>query len=155
MIPETLSEEEEQQVNEEIAAFRVKLLKERTEEDRLLAELMKLRILMKEYIENEPYSEGHDFGDYLADYVRILQKPKKEIAGDLDIHFTQFSRIVNNREKPNIEFLYRLEEHGGRLIPAVFWWKLLVKRQEHELTTNETARAAEAARVKNSLKFRA
>ncbi len=40
-------------------------------------------------------------------------------------------------------------------MPSVSWWRRLVKRQEHELKTNEAARAAEAARVKNSLKFRA
>ncbi len=155
MIPEDLTEEEEKKAHEEIAAFRFKLLKERTEQDRLLSDLMKLRILMKEYVEKEPYSEGNDFGDYLSEYIRILKKTKRKVAEDLSIHYTRLSRIVNNKEEPNIEFIYRLEKHSGQLIPSVLWWRLLVKKQEHQIKEDEQTKQEEAAKVKNALKFRA
>ncbi len=51
--------------------------------------------------------------------------------------------------------MYRLEEHSGNLIPAIYWWKLVAKKQEHILKQDLKTRKKEGAKVKNAVKFRA
>ena len=95
------------------------------------------------------------FGKQLEEYARILKRTKKALSKDLSIHYTRFSRIVNDREEPNIELTYRLEKHSGGLIPALIWWKLMIKKQEYFIRQDEKSRKEEAAKVRNAVKFRA
>jgi hypothetical protein len=63
------------------------------------------------------------------------------------------SRLINDREEPNIELLYRLEKHSGGLIAARDWYKLHSRKVEAEIQENEELRAVEASKVKNELRF--
>ena len=56
MIPETLTEEEQKVSDEEFRKIRFRLLNNRTEKQRLISEITRLRISMKVYLEQEIYS---------------------------------------------------------------------------------------------------
>ena len=155
LIPQDMTEEEKEKSNEEIRAFRFKLMRERTEEQRVYSELLRFKFLLENYINNEPYSESNSFGKNIEEYVRILKRTKKSLSEDLDVHYTRLSRLINDREEPNIELMYRLEEHSGHLIPAIYWWKLVSKKQEHIIKQDLKTRKKEGKKVKNAIKYRA
>ena len=155
LIPADLTEEERKKAEEEIREFRFKLLTERTENQRIFSDLMRFRFQLERYINEEEYSAEKSFGKQLEEYIRILKRTKKELSEDLDIHYTRLSRIINDREDPNTELTYRLEEHSGRLISAIIWWRLMIKKQEYEIRQDEETRNKEASRVKNSVMVRA
>lgn len=155
LIPQDLSNEEQKIANEELKAFRFKLLRERTEEQRIYSDLLRFKFLMEDYIKKAVYDQENCFGKQLEEYVRILKRTKKSLSEDLDIHYTRLSRIINDREEPNIELMYRLEKHSGNLIPALYWWKLVTKKQEFIIKQDQKTRKKEASRVKNAVKFRA
>ena len=155
LIPADLTEEELKQANEELREFRFKLLRERTEEQRIYSDLMRFRFQIEEYIDKSEYIEEKSFGKHLEEYARILKRTKKELSEDLDIHYTRLSRIINDREEPNTELTYRLERHSGDLISALIWWKLIIKKQEYIIREDEETREREASKVKNAVKIRA
>ena len=119
------------------------------------SDLARLRILMRAYVDKEPYSIGSSFGAYLGEYVRIIKKSKKAFSADIGLHYTKLSRIINNREDPNIELMYRLETHSAGLLPAILWWELLVKKQAFEIRQDTRGRSEEAKKVKNALTINA
>ena len=153
MIPEELSKEEEHKAQKEMLAFRMKLLKEKSEEKRIYADLLRFKFLIEDYVENGSFDPGKTFGKQLEEYVSILGRTKKRLSEDLAVHYTRLSRIINDREEPNIELLYRLEKHSANLIPAVYWWKLVMKKQEFHLNQDKKTRITEAAKVKNAIQI--
>jgi len=155
LIPADLTEEEQKQADEELRAFRFKLLAEMTEEKRIYSDLLRFRYQLENYLENEEFNSSREFGGQLEEYARILKRTKKKLSEDLNIHYTRLSRIINNHEDPNIELTYRLEKHSGELIPALMWWKLITKKQEFEIKRDKTTRRIEAAKVKNAVRYRA
>jgi plasmid maintenance system antidote protein VapI len=152
IIPADLSEEEHKKAQEEIGALRMKMLKETSEEERILADVMRLRFLMENYIKEDSFSFEKTFGKYLGEYIRIIKKSRSEIADDLAIHYTKLSRIINDKEEPNIELCYRLEKHSGNLIKTKNWWKLIVKKQEFIIAEDEETKQIEQDKVKNSIR---
>jgi len=155
LIPQDLTPEEKKKADEELLAFRFKMLKEQTEDKRIYSDLLRFKYLMEDYIKEKIFDEDKTFGKHLEEYVRILKRTKKRLSEDLDIHYTRLSRIINDREEPNIELMYRLEKHSANLIPALYWWKLVTKKQEHIIKEDKKTRKKEASKVKNAIKFRA
>lgn len=153
MIPKELTEEQEDSANKEILVFRMKLLKERSEEKRIYADLLRFKFLMEDYVEHGSFDHEKTFGKQLEEYVTILRRTKKRLSEDLAVHYTRLSRIINDREEPNIELMYRLEKHSANLIPAVYWWKLVMKKQEFHLSQDNQTRMVEAAKVKNPIQI--
>ena len=151
MIPESLSDEEMKQASDELKGLRFELLSNKNEQEKILSDVMRLRILINNYIEKQSFSENHTFGNYLKEYIRIIRKSKKEFAGDIGVHHTKLSRLINNKEEPNIGLTYRLEQHSDKLIPAIIWWKLMIKKQEHLIKRDVLTRAIESKKVKNVL----
>lgn len=152
LIPADLTAEEKQSLAEEMKAIRMQKLREMTEEDRILSDVMRLRFQIESYIAENGFSFQQTFGKYLEEYVRILKKTRREIADDLSIHYTKLSRIINDKEEPNVELTYRLEKHSGNLISAKHWWKLIVKKQEFIISQDEETRKEEQQKVKNPLR---
>ncbi|MGH1334886.1 MAG: hypothetical protein ACRBFS_02085 [Aureispira sp.] len=155
LIPADLTKEERAKADEELLAFRVKLLQEQTEDERIYADLLRFKYQMEDYLKKDIYISEKSFGKHLEEYVHILKRTKKKLSEDLDIHYTRLSRIINDREEPNIELTYRLEVHSGNLVPAIYWWKLMIKKQEAAIKKDKTTREQEASRVSNAIKFRA
>ena len=152
MIPETLTEEEQKISDEEFRKVRFRLLNNRTEQQRLMSEVTRLRISIKVYLEQEIYSPLFSFGQVLGKYIELLKISKKQFSKDIDIHYTKLSRILNEKEEPNIGFIYRLENHSAELIPAVDWWKLTIRKQEYLIAENSDKKRIEGLKVKNKLK---
>lgn len=155
LIPQDMTEEEKKKSHEEIKAFRFKLMRERTEEQRIYSELLRFKFLLENYLNNESFSELKSFGKHIEEYVRILNRTKKSLSEDIGVHYTRLSRLINDREEPNIELMYRLEKHSGNLIPAIYWWKLVSKKQEHIIKQDLKTRKKEGLKVKNAIEYRA
>jgi len=85
----------------------------------------------------------------------VINRTNKEFAEDLDVHQTKFSRILNGRENPNIDLMYRLEEHSSGEIPAHHWWRLYSLELEHKIKTDLGRKIEESKKVKNQIKLRA
>ncbi len=155
LIPKDLTDEERRKADEELLAFRLKLLREQTDEQRIYSDLLRFKFLMEDYIKNNFYDPQKSFGKHLEEYVHILKRTKKRLSEDLNIHYTRLSRIINDREEPNIELIYRLEKHCANLIPALLWWKLVAMKQEHIIKQDKKTRKLEGSKVKNALKYSA
>jgi len=155
IFPHELSKEEEEQDRKEMKALRAKMLREQSQEKKMYVDLIRLKLLIEDYITQEDYNIEQSFGAYLEEYIRIIQKTKKAFAQDIDTHYTRLSRILNNREEPNLEIIYRLEEHSGKIIPALLWWKLQIKKQEYLILKDTENRIKEAKKVKNKFKISA
>ncbi len=153
LIPQDLSESEKLKLQEEITNFRLELLRNQTEEKRIYSDLLRFKFLLDDYLKNGTYHLAFSFGKKVEEYVRILNRTKKSLAEDLGIHYTRLSRVINGKEEPNIELIYRLEEHSGNLIPALYWWKLVTKKQEFCINQDKDNRSIQAQKVKNALKF--
>ncbi len=65
------------------------------------------------------------------------------------MHYTKLSRLLNDKELPNLDILYRIEIHTGKVISALRWWKLMIKKMEMDIRLDETARMEAAAKVEN------
>ena len=152
IIPADLSEEEKKELAKEMKEIRLQKLRVSTEKDRILADVMRLRFQIEDYVKKGKFSFDQTFGKYLEEYIRILKKSRREIAEDLAIHYTKLSRIINDKEEPNIELSYRLEKHSGNLIRAELWWRLMIKKQAFVISRDEETKKAEQKKVKNYLR---
>ncbi len=152
LIPQDLTEKEKEELAKEMKEIRMQKLRETTEEDMILSDVMRLRFQIENYIKKEAFSFEKTFGKYLEEYLRIIRKTRREISEDLSVHYTKLSRIINDKEEPNIELSYRLEKHSGELIKAELWWKLMIKKHEFIISRDKETRIKEQKKVKNPLR---
>jgi plasmid maintenance system antidote protein VapI len=152
IVPAVLTDQEKQILAEEMKEIRMKKLRDMTEEDIIVSDVMRLRFQMEAYLDEKDFSHQRTFGKYLEEYIRVRRKTRKSISEDLAIHYTKLSRIINDNEEPNIELVYRLEKHTGYLISAGVWWKLIMKKQEFIILQDEETRKTEQDKVKNALR---
>lgn len=155
VFPEDLDQKEKEEIEGEFKKLRLKALRERTEEQRLLSELMRMKLLMRDYFERSSFEEEFSFSKQLEQYIKVLGRNQKEFAEEIDLHPTKLSRLLNDRENPNVELAYRLETHCGNIIPAIYWWKLYAKRIEEDVRTDNERRKIESGKVRNQLRFSA
>ncbi|HFA47829.1 MAG TPA: hypothetical protein ENJ95_02285 [Bacteroidetes bacterium] len=152
LIPADLTESEKGAADEEIKKLRFEMLRNMTTEDQILSDVMRLRFQIENYLKKEPFSFGKTFGQFLGEYIRVTKKSKKEMAEDLSVHYTKLSRLLNDKEEPNIGLAYRLGKHSGNLIAALLWWKLMVKKQEFIISEDDGTRLKEERKVRNALR---
>ncbi len=150
-IPADLTENERKAADEEMWAFRKKRLQSRTKEQKIYADLLQICYQMKEYVESTLFDEEQSVAVYLREYLRVTGKNQKQLSEDLSIHKTRLSRILHKRERLTLALAYRLEEHSGNLIPAIYWWKLVQKEIEADILNNPDAKLKEAKLVKNAV----
>ena len=155
LIPQQMTKEEKKESDEVLRAFRFNLLREKNIEQRIFSDLMRLRFQIEDYLKQKDFSEEKTFGKFLTEYVRIIDRTKKRFSEELKIHYSRLSRVINDKEEPNIELIYRLEKHSSNLVPAILWWKLVSKKQEYLIQKNKTLRSEEAAKVESVISFRA
>ena len=151
VIPADLTSAEREEADDELKKERQQQLRGMSATDQLLADLMRLRFQIENYVRYEPFSSDHTFGSYLREYVHILRRDRKTIADDLALHYTKLSRILNDKEEPSVALCYRLDTYSGQLITADWWWKLVTKKQEAEMMQNKKAQKMEGEKVKNAL----
>ena len=150
----TLTEEEKAQADAEFKKLRLKKLKSMSDEQVLQSELMRMKLLMKDYFKQNIFLPGFSFANQLKQYIGLLNISHTQFAADVNIHKTKLSRIINSKENPNIELMYRLEIHSGAMIPATYWYRLFSRQIEEEIKTDQESRAIESEKVKNELKFK-
>lgn len=150
IFPSNLSEEEQKEMHEEVRALRMNQRTAMTEQEKMYSALMQLKYQMTNSTEQE-YSTENDFSSYLTRYMTIVQKNQKDLAQDIGMAANKLSEILSDAKEPDRGMLFRLENHSGGLIPALLWWKLIVKKQEHEIKQDKKKRREEYAKVKNSI----
>ncbi|MEM7373182.1 MAG: helix-turn-helix transcriptional regulator [Bacteroidota bacterium] len=148
-----MTEEEKEQAEEEMRRLRFEQMKNRSDQQILRSELMRMRLLMKDYFKQSTFLDSFSFSNQLKNYIDLLKKTRKEFASDIQIHTTKLSRILNDRENPSIEMMYRLEYHSGEMIPANYWFRLHSRKLEDEINRNQEKRKEEYKRVRNKLVF--
>lgn len=155
IFPDDLDPKEKEEAEAAFRKLRLNALRESTEAQRLLAALMRMKLLMRDYFERNTFEAAFSFSNQLEQYIKILGRTHKEFASEIDLHPTKLSRLLNERENPNVELTFRLEIHCGNIIPAIYWWKLYAKRIEENVITDHVGRKAEGEKVRNPLRFRA
>ncbi|MEZ4989833.1 MAG: hypothetical protein R2824_05460 [Saprospiraceae bacterium] len=150
----TMTDEERKQADEEFRKLRFESLKDMSDKQILQSELMRMRLLMKDYFKQSEFIESYSFSSQLKKYIGLLRKTRTDFAADLDIHKTKLSRILNDKENPNIELMYRLEHHSANMIPANYWYRLHSRKLEEDIKMDSIKRSEEYKRVKNRLKFK-
>jgi len=151
----TMTADERKQADEGFRKLRFESLKNMSDEQILQSELMRMKLLMKDYFQQSAFIASYSFSSQLKQYIDLLKKNRADFAADLDIHKTKLSRILNDKENPNLELMYRLERHSGNMIPANYWYRLHSRKLEEDIKLDTQKRAEEYKRVKNELKFRA
>lgn len=151
----TMTADERKQADEEFRKLRFESLTNMSDEQILQSELMRMKLLMKDYFQQSAFIASYSFSSQLKKYIDLLKKNRSDFAADLDIHKTKLSRILNDKENPNLELMYRLERHSGNMIPANYWYRLHSRKLEEDIKLDTQKRAEEYKRVKNELKFRA
>lgn len=149
MIPEQLSEEEAKKAREDFVKFRMQKLKEMSDQDRLLSNLLSIKYQIKSYVDSKEYESSKNFGHFLIRYIELGDRNQKEFAEDINIHPSRLNRILKGKERIGKKLAYRLEQHSGEIIPAIFWWKLMQKEVEEEILSEKEARELEKRNVKN------
>ena len=80
VFPDDLSKEEREEVEKEFRQIRMKSLKERTESQRILSELMRMKLLIRDYLERFEFEESFSFSSQLKQYIKIINRTHKRIC---------------------------------------------------------------------------
>ena len=146
---------EQEAAHREFLELRMKSYEEVTEEEKLKSKLFVFKTRLQEYFASKVYSNEYSFGSQLKKYVELIGRNQSEVAGNISVHKARLSRIINDKEGPNTDLMYRLEEHSSGEIPAYYWWKLYARQLEHKIRTDIAKRQEEARKVNNPLSLRA
>lgn len=150
----TLSKAEKQAADEELRKLRFEALKSMSDEQILQGELIRMKLLMQDYFIQPEYLNEFSFANQLKRYIHLLNKSMVAFATDIGIHKTKLSRVINEKENPNVDLMYRLEHHSDYMIPATYWYKLHSRKLEEEIRKNDEKRSVEYKKVKNRLSFK-
>ncbi|MBB4081094.1 plasmid maintenance system antidote protein VapI [Lewinella aquimaris] len=152
---DSLSDAEQVLADKEFRELRMKKLKEMTDAERLFGNLMRIKYRILDYFDSAKYDEVFSFSNQLREYSKIIGRSNKDFANDLDVHHTKLSRLINGKDSPSIELMYRLGEHSKGELPAHYWWRLHSKELEYKIITDLEKRMSESQRVTNSIQIRA
>jgi plasmid maintenance system antidote protein VapI len=152
---DSLSDAEQAIADKEFRELRMKRLQEMTDAEKLFGKLMRIKYRILDYFESTKYDELFKFSNQLREYSKIIDRSNREFAKDLDIHYTKLSRLINGKDSPSVELMYRLDEHSKGELPAHYWWRLHSKELEYKIITDLEKRMSESQRVTNSIQIRA
>lgn len=150
-----LSKKEQAEANEEFLKLRFERLNSMSNEERVNMNLFAQKLKIRKYFDQSKYQEDFSFSNQLRKYIEITGRKNEVIAKNLGIHKTKLSRIINERDNPNIDLMYRLEEHSGGELPAFYWWRLYARGLEHKIRTDYNKKKEQAGKVENPIKERA
>ena len=153
VLPLNLPEEEEKEIRKEMRDLRLKQRAAMTDQEKMYSALMQLKYQIARYVDEKEYNTRNSFGSYLKQYITIVQKSKKGLSTDIGIGVSKLNEILSDVREPDKGLPFRLENHSQGLIPALLWWKLVIKKQEHEIKRDKKRRKAEYAKVKNKIRI--
>lgn len=77
VFPVDLDEQEKEAIEAEFRVLRLKALKESTEEQRLLSALMRMKLLIKDYLERSDFENDFSFALQLEQYIKLIGRSQK------------------------------------------------------------------------------
>lgn len=154
LINEELNPDKQKEENEAFRKLRLAQLEKMSPQELLLGKLLQMKYLMQDYFSSGKFDPQFSFANQLRKYIKVSNRSSKEIASNLQMHPTKLSRILNEKEKPNIELMLRLEEHSSGELPAHYWWKLFSIQLENVIKTDLKKKMGEAQKVSQRLEFR-
>lgn len=113
----------------EFKAFREKVKGRQTEKSKMTSDLLQLKYMMDDYLNQEHTDPSFGFSFFLKEYMVRLHKNGKELAADINVDPAEVSNVVNNKRKPTERFIYRLDIHSNRSFPASVWLRILEKER--------------------------
>lgn len=146
-----LTKKQKQAADKELLEARKTALGKMTPEQKLWTSLLQLRFQIEDYAKASAFNTNFQFGHFLREYLKFLNKKDKDFASDIHIHHTKLSQIINNRTIPSEKFIIRLEIHSNKAIPAIAWYRLLEKQREHKIATDLGIRRNQSKYVKNKV----
>jgi len=149
-----LSLEEKKKSDEILIKERFRQLREMDESSKIYSELLNIKYEIADYLELDFYDADNSFAKYLKKYINVFDLKRKEMAKNLSIHETKFSRIINDKENPGLNVLYRIEEHSNGILKAEMLWRLVGKKIEFEIMGNKKDRRIQSQKVKNRFRFK-
>ncbi|NJB84310.1 plasmid maintenance system antidote protein VapI [Lewinella marina] len=152
---EELPAEAQAKVHKEFLEKRMKSLQGTTGDQKLRSKLFAFKIQLEDYFTADSYQDEYKFGNQLKKYIKIVGRTQTEVSSNLSIHKARLSRIINGKENPNPELMYRLQEHSSGAIPAFYWWKLFAKELEYQIRTDKEKMQEESTKVTNPISLRA
>ncbi|CAN5440683.1 hypothetical protein BH09BAC5_BH09BAC5_03630 [soil metagenome] len=153
IFPHGLTKAEEKKEDEAFLAHRKKRLLEMTENQKMVSRLLQLKFQLEDYIYSKQYSPMRSFSYFLKEYLKTIDRKKKDFANEIQVHETKLSQVLNDRVEPNDKFIVRLEIHSRNMFPAIYWFKLIEKKKEYELISDKKIRTEEKKHVKNIIEI--
>ena len=150
-----LSGQEQKEAHQEFVRLRMESLSNLSPTEKLRSNLFAFKLKMQRYFLSKEFNQDYTFAQQLKTYIELTNRSHAEIAENLSVHKTRLSRIVNGRERPNTDLMYRLEKHSDGEIPAAYWWRLFAKESENSIRTDDAKREEESGKVKNPLQLSA
>lgn len=151
--PHGLSPSEKAEADEDIRKFRKERLLQMSEKDKMMANLLRLKFQIEDYIQQGIYAKEYEFSAFLQQYLKILNKKQSVFSAEIGLHPTKISQILTGKVAPNLALSYRLEIHSGGLLTAVLWWHLIAKKIAHDVQQNSELRLKEAKNVLFSFEY--
>lgn len=153
VLPSHLSKEENEKRHQEFLKIRMQHLAEMSDGDIQSAELMRMKIQIHNYLKSSDYDDVYSFGKLIKRYLKVVNRSQSQFAKEISIHSTTLSRIINDKEKPSIDLMYRLEKHSEKMIPASLWYKVHSMKIESEIRLNKTDRKKQYEKVDGTFRF--
>lgn len=151
IITEKVPVKQRNKADSQFREARKKKQAEMSEKDKLILRLMQFKFQVEDYLETKDFDPKRTFSFFLKEYVGLLNKKRRHFAQEIDIGETELSQLINQHRLPNDNIIVRLEIHSNNSIPAVTWYRLVVKEKEYLLKTNKLLRQRERKFVKNKL----
>lgn len=149
-----LSKIEKEKADSELRKHRFERLNQINEPQKIYADLIRLKLKIVDYLKNDIFSESYLFSEVLKKYCKIINISRRQLASDLGIHETKFSKFANNKENPGVGVIYRIEEHSNGILNAGMLWKLVSMKVVVEIENNRIEKRKQAKLVKNKLKLK-
>ncbi len=148
MIPSDANTADAEKERADFVKWRLERRKNRSPQEQILAAVLSIKYQIKRYVQSSDFNPFNSFGRFLERYIGVAGRNQKEFAEDIHIHPSRLNRILKGKEKIGKKIAYRLEQHSGNLIPAIYWWKLMQKEIEEEILTEKEVRESEKKKVK-------
>jgi plasmid maintenance system antidote protein VapI len=153
IFPGTKNKKEREAMLSEFRTFRKKISTEQSEESKVISKLLQLKFLIEDYITTNSSNGNFDFGYFLQEYIKRLEKKNNQFANEIGVDPAELSQVINKHRKPTEKFILRLDIHSNNNFPAAMWLKLLAKERVYELEHNKQIINNEKRYVKQKLQF--
>ncbi len=149
VFPGRLSAAGKKKAINEFSDFRRQQIRNMAEKQRLYSKILQLKYIMQDYVNSEKFDHSCTFSHFLKTYLHSVNISKTAFSSDINLHLSQLSRLLNDKEEPSEKIAIRLELHSNRLIPAYYWLRISEKQREWELMNNAKIRLEEAKHVRS------